>query len=138
MADREQKRARARELVLQLPDVMRIGSYDVDIEKWDAVYAGSTGSYGEFNSARLEIAICQDMPSPSKVAYTFLHEVMHAIWYAYGIEEKKDDEERIVTLMSHGWTQVHADNPWLLAWVYTALHGKPMATRGSRKVKKRH
>lgn len=123
MTNREEKRTQARELVLQLPDVMRVGAYDIDITKWDAVHAGSGNSFGEFNSARLEIGLCQDFPSPAKAAYTFLHEIMHAVWFVYGIKEN-DEEERIVTLMSLGWTQVHADNPWLIGWVQAALHGQ--------------
>lgn len=125
MNDREHKRAKARQLVLQLPPSLRVGAYDFDIVKWDAVQAGSGNSFGEFNSARLEIGLCQDFPSAAKAAYTFLHEIMHAIWFTYGLNDK-EEEERIVTLLSLGWTQVHADNPWLLGWVSSALHGEKM------------
>lgn len=114
------KRQLARSCIMKLPDTLRVAGYEVDIVKWDAVAAGAGNSYGTFTSAKLEIGICQDLPNPMKAAYTFLHEVMHAVWFVYGILEN-DEEERVVTLMSLGWTAVHADNPWLSGWIQDTL-----------------
>lgn len=51
---------------------------------------------------------------------TVLHEVTHAIYWAYVIEDK-DEEERIVTTMARAWTQVWRDNPDLLGWLGLAM-----------------
>lgn len=41
---------------------------------------------------------------------TLLHEIMHAVFYEYGIQPQ-DDEERTIRVMSTGLTQVFLDNP---------------------------
>lgn len=59
------------------------------------------------------------MPAVSKLVDTLLHEITHAIWWAYGLEDD-DKEERIVRTMGAAWAQIWRDNPHLLGWLNEA------------------
>ena len=41
---------------------------------------------------------------------TLLHEILHGVWNEYNLQEG-DDEERTVSTMATGLTQVFLDNP---------------------------
>jgi len=45
-----------------------------------------------------------------------LHEVLHAIWHNYNMNDQ-DDEERTVSQMAMGLAQVLVDNPELLRYI---------------------
>lgn len=105
----------------QLPDFIRVHGFDLRIERWNSHVVMGNRRWGEFSSAEQCIRIQSDMPTPFKAVDTFLHEVTHAIWWAYGLFDK-DEEERIVLTMGSAWMQVYRDNPWLLKWIDKALH----------------
>lgn len=107
---------RARAMVDRLPVSMRIGAFDISIERWTSMQTVSRQRYGEFAGSELRISIQHDMPSRLKAADTMLHELGHAIYWIFGIEDA-DKEERIVNLASTGWLCVYRDNPWLLDWL---------------------
>ncbi len=47
---------------------------------------------------------------------TLLHEIFHAIFFTYGIQED-DDEERTVAALGTAWVQVLRDNPELRKYI---------------------
>ena len=51
-----------------------------------------------------------DQHPESVVADTVLHEVLHAIWHNY-LSEDSAEEEKAVTMLTHGLIQVIRDNP---------------------------
>ena len=51
---------------------------------------------------------------------TLIHELFHAIFYVYNIEEK-DEEERVVNTFANGWHQVLSDNPAMLNYLKRTL-----------------
>jgi hypothetical protein len=65
------------------------------------------------------IRIRPDVPSRWVIVDTVLHEINHAIFWAYLLRDN-DDEERTVATIATGWTQVFRDNPALLAWIGSA------------------
>lgn len=109
----------ARKLVERLPKNIRVGAFDVAIDKWDASQSASSQRYGEFSSIEQRVSIQLDMSTRHKAVDTFLHEITHAIFWAYGIEDE-DKEERITGVLSTGWTAFYRDNPWLLDWIKSA------------------
>lgn len=111
------------DVVESLPDTIRIGPYDLKIEKWDTSAAQATRRWGEFSSVEQIIRIQKGMPTPFKVVDTFFHEAAHAIYWAYSIAEK-DGEERTVSMFGTGLMALFRDNPWLPAWLYTSLGGE--------------
>jgi hypothetical protein len=100
------------------PPVVRIGPFDVRVVALDA--ATTTDDFGQFSADDLEIRLRRDFVSPTMAADTFIHEVLHALWWVMNARAK-DGEERIVTLLSTGLTQFFRDNPAALAWLRKSL-----------------
>lgn len=99
-----------------LPSSVRVGPFDYAIAKWDAAKAISSPNWGECSPSQMTIGLTADMPSRMRAVDTFVHEVGHAIYSAYGMEDE-DKEERIVLTFARGWSQVFRDNPALLDWI---------------------
>ncbi len=110
------ERDRALALMQKLPVNIRVGAWDFSIEKWHANRAAGARRWGECSCTEMRISIQQDMPNRAQAMHTFLHEVSHAVWWAFGVEDE-DKEERTVNLSSCGWVCVYRDNPWLLDWL---------------------
>lgn len=99
-----------------LPTPLRIGPYDVDVEDYAQRLASSENRWGAFNRETLIIKICTEDVSKWIVLDTFIHEILHAVWWANNIQNK-DEEERTVMIMATGLTQVFRDNPRLREWI---------------------
>ena len=92
---------------------LRVAAFTYRIVLIDDLRAGSMARWGEHASMTGEISYQQSWPCAAKFIDTLIHEVGHAIWWAYGLEEK-DTQERIVATQATAWVQVFQDNPWLL------------------------
>lgn len=106
--------------VERLPASIRVGPFDYEIVKMTSRESSALRRWGEFSSLEAKIRISTNFPTPVKAVDTLLHEVGHAIWFAWGIE-KGDDEERTVGNAATGWVSVYRDNPWLLDWLKECL-----------------
>lgn len=102
--------------VKELPKTVRVGPFDFHIVPMDMHKATANSRYGECSSIEMKISIQEEFSSPIKAVDTVLHEISHAIFWAYGLEDG-DKEERTVSTFGTAWTQVWRDNPKLLAWV---------------------
>ena len=101
----------------QLPCQVRVLAFDIDIVDWKPHDA--RGKFGEFSS--LENIIRVDFSTDKiNVVDTLLHEINHAIYWAYGIDDE-DKEERTVATFSSAWVQVYRDNPWLIEFIKSKL-----------------
>jgi hypothetical protein len=105
--------------MLNLPQVLRIGAFDFRVESWEHMAAAAAGKFGEFSAIEMVIRVDQTV-NHYKVIDTLLHEVHHAIWWAYGIQDS-DAEERIVNILSSALLQVFRDNPELVVWIRAML-----------------
>lgn len=104
-----------KELLPVAPASIRVAAFDFAIKGIEPLSAMAEQKYGW--CATIEQAIYVDFNTrPSKVLDTMLHEVLHAMYWAYGMQDE-DKEERMVGTMATAWTQVWRDNPGLLAWV---------------------
>jgi len=110
----------ARKLVLRLPDTIRVGPFDLAIEKWSGPRYASGQRKGHFSPCEQAIAVAVDHATPIDAVDTLLHEIGHAVWWAYGVHDE-DKEERIVATLATAWLQVYRDNRWLLDWLRLAL-----------------
>lgn len=108
------------EAVDALPTLVRIHLYDFKIEKWHPAVAERAHRYGECATTDQIIRIRTDLSSPEKAADIFMHEISHAVWWAYGVEDS-DAEERTINLASSGLVAVYRDNLWLLEWLARCL-----------------
>jgi len=97
---------------------IRVGAFDISIK--DHPNPDRLDEWGNFSSRHQRIEISFDDLSgfPFKFVDTVLHEISHAIWWAYGLEDD-DKEERVVATMASAWVQVYRDNPWLIDFIRT-------------------
>lgn len=86
------------------------------IEEWPAREAELRNSDGECDRTRLVIKIRSDL-HPLKKRETLLHEILHAVWNASGVDYVKPGEEGYVFLISTYMFQVLVDNPNVVAWL---------------------
>lgn len=101
---------------------IKVAAYDIEICFWDYKEARENNRWGEFSVNEQKIRIDNSMTGALLID-TLIHEINHAIYWAYNIEDE-DKEERIVTKMSTGLTQVLRDNPELLAFIKKHLSNK--------------
>jgi len=104
----------------KLPSVVRVAGYDIRIELMSHHQAAGLQRWGEFSSIEQTIRIQREMPSRFKAVDTMLHEINHAIYWAYGIDDE-DKEERIVSTFGTAQMTLFRDNPWLTKWIAEAL-----------------
>lgn len=107
---------------MSLPETVRIGYADYKVERWEHHKATAAQRYGENSSHELTLRIDEELfeRAPLKAANTVIHEILHGIYWIYGLEDE-DKEERIVKVMASAWAQIWRDNPKLVAWLNEQL-----------------
>ncbi len=103
---------------MTIPADIRVGPFDIKIVHLDARTARQ--AYGLFSEERHEIGLRKTFKNKQQCAETLVHELLHAIWSVQTINHK-DGEERIVSKLSMGLTQVIRDNPHLVDYLKRAL-----------------
>jgi hypothetical protein len=105
--------------VLNIPASIKVAGETIVIETYGMETAGATGIFGAFNALHAKLIICDEL---SKMAClnTMLHEIGHAIYFFYGIEDA-DEEEKTVNQMGIGWAQIWKDNPDLVKFLTYAV-----------------
>lgn len=106
----------------ELPKKVRVACFDIDIENWHPHNANVRGAFGEFSALENRIRIDCSI-NDVKIIDTLVHEINHAIYWAYNIEDS-DKEERIVATFATAWTQVYRSNPALLTFIAEMLGEK--------------
>lgn len=94
---------------------MRVGAFDFLIIDWDSPSANAERSFGVCIPGNQTIKVDSSV-HPMKVADTLIHEINHAIWWAYNMYDE-DKQERTVATMATAWTQIYRDNPEILAFI---------------------
>jgi predicted metal-dependent peptidase len=97
---------------MKLPKSVLVGPHTVQIEPLSAQVALSNGIHGDFNSVLMRIRVDTSLPE-SMVLDTLLHEIAHAIYAIYHLEDT-DSEERVVSIYGTAMLQVFKDNKKLL------------------------
>lgn len=100
---------------MEMPKKVKIGVFDFAIEDWHPRTAAHKRAYGECETANLVIRIDQSYDQ-RKVADSLLHEILHAVFWAWGVEDG-DKEERLVNTLSTAICTVWRDNPDVIAWL---------------------
>jgi len=114
----------------KFPKRLRIGAYDMSVVIMENQFDDGGQSYlwGDFDSNAMCIRVASKLPSgvvPDGVTAvaTFLHEVLHAVWFSSSLRTG-DDEERQVDTVSNALTQILRDNPAVLPWIAANLKGR--------------
>lgn len=101
--------------MVPLPTSIRVAAYDVKITAWTGDEGTIRQRFGEWSGLSQEIRL-DVTRDPVKQVDTLLHELNHAIYWAYGIEDE-DNEERLCAILSTAYTQVFRDNPQVLHFI---------------------
>lgn len=109
-----------RAFAMSCPRSVRVGPYDIAMVAETATWAAANRKFGEFSAVEQAIRFDGDIPSAAKMLDTITHEIFHAIFWAYSLNDK-DDEERTVSSMSSGWVAFLRDNPAFNAWMMGLL-----------------
>ena len=100
---------------MKLPEKIRVGAHDLKI-----VVGYNSEKYGEYIEQDDMIFIANNGVPTTKKIDTVLHEILHVLYGAGHLQEGTDvdadmlTEERIVTVLASGLTQVFRDNPDLV------------------------
>lgn len=98
-------------MAVKLPKTVKIGHFVFDVLPMGTPEREAANAYGVFESKYLQIRL--DMNAPEKIIIdSFLHEILHGIWWVFGMDDE-DNEERTIRVMSTGLATVFADNPGL-------------------------
>ncbi len=107
--------------MIKLPKSIRVAHMDFAIEEWSPVIANANHRWGEFALAEQTIRVHVSDRQFYEVLATLLHELTHAICWAYTIRlgKRGDTEERMVSTMAVAWAQIYRDNPELISFIAT-------------------
>jgi len=100
---------------MNLPTILKIGHLDIDVEEMSPTEALTNAYYGVFESTECRIKVFMG-ESLYRTLEVLLHEVNHAIYHVYQMEDVLA-EETVASVLAAGWTQVYRDNPELLDFI---------------------
>ena len=101
-----------------IPKVVRIGCYPFKVEVREFEDHEAEGTFGHMNPINQKIALRPGM-TPQNLANTFIHEVMHAIYFYMRpnhSESPYETEEEFVLKGANGLVTFWQDNPKATAW----------------------
>lgn len=105
-----------------LPKWAKVGYRTYRIVQYPEPEQSRDRNFAQHDHAKAEIRVALWIDA-EKAANSILHEILHAIYYNWDINEKKACEERVVFPMANGLCSVIIDNPDLWAWIQDALKG---------------
>lgn len=107
---------RVKALLDALPAVIRVGAFDIAIMKFARNSHDRARNFGQFSAIEQKIHIDPDMASPFRLVDTFIHEVLHAIWWASTLPAKSDEESTVQSFAA-ALVDLHRNNRWLAPWL---------------------
>lgn len=92
-----------------LPRTVIVGPYTFAVIERDREWFDKNKLYGRMYSVDLTIEVCTEQPN-TIILDTFIHELLHAVYFVCNIHDK-DDEERTTTTLATGMSQLFISNP---------------------------
>ena len=103
---------------MALPSPIKVGGFEYKVyERGD--FVRSQGQFGQCDNDISVILVGTDLTKQMQ-SNTLIHELFHAIYYVYNIQDN-DEEERVVNTFANGWHQVLKDNPDLVNYLKRTL-----------------
>jgi hypothetical protein len=122
-------------MTAERPDKVFLSYLALDIVEKEHVHGAQEFGLFSVDASRIEIRSGQ---GPREEANTLIHEVLHAICYAYGLRLPFEEEERIVNAVANGLCDFLARNPELVQYLTEGLkHEHPSRPRRVPKGRKR-
>lgn len=99
----------------KLPKAISVGYRTYGVNPLEMADHEMTEKYGWCDKANNQIYVYTGS-EPMVVADTLLHEILHAVWFYMGLDDKHD-EEAVVNRLATGFTTVLYDNPDIVDFV---------------------
>ena len=81
----------------KLPTVIKVAGLEVQLQSWNPDVANAERCFGKFMDAETKMYVDINQP-PTRIAGVLLHELLHAVYNIYGLEDS-DEQERIVHVL---------------------------------------
>lgn len=104
---------------IKLPEKLKIAAFDIIVEEWGNGHANDSNAFGDFKTTNLTIRVDCSI-NKYKIMDTLLHEINHAIWWAYGLEDE-DKQERVCGTLATAYIALYRDNPHLIEFIKKTL-----------------
>ena len=116
-----------------MPPYVRVAHVDITLADWDPKAASAQHRWAEFSVQEMAIRIETTGRQPVEVVASLMHELTHAICWAYEVRtvddldkaEHPDTEERIAGIFGTAWAQIYRDNPDLLKYIRDLFRSDP-------------
>lgn len=109
------------EWLQKMPRKLRIGAFTFTVELYEPVNLDPGHEFGYVDFGTKTIRLRHDVGF-EQLANTFIHEVLHAIHWAYGLMGFEDvSEENYTVIGANGLCQFFTDNPTACEWWETTL-----------------
>tara|TARA_R110002020_G_scaffold24338_1_gene80148 strand:+ start:954 stop:1268 length:315 start_codon:yes stop_codon:yes gene_type:complete len=96
--------------------IIKVGGMDIDVLRVPL----NGEMFGDFSYINSRIRIEEQLTGPQLVD-TVKHELNHAIWAIGNLKDKKEEEERVCSVMASVQTQIDRDNLHYLKWTIKNL-----------------
>lgn len=118
--------------MIKIPNKVKVGYLEYEVEVKDKVFEYKDYLVDEVqerngNPTSFNHGVCDTLQSKiilaknddkQKEVNTFLHECLHMIFYAYGCDEDKDTEEKVINITANGLIELFQRNPEVLNYLY--------------------
>ena len=106
-----------------LPGQFKIGAIPWTVAERDDEWRQSCGALGNCIADDQKINIVTEKRSRQDIARTFIHELLHALWYEYDLGESECSEEKTVTQLATGLSAVIGQNPHIMLYLGRLFDG---------------
>ena len=110
-------------LLARLPKTIELGYKTFDLKLLDADYNHHTVGSMDFIPGVITIAHTKQ-DAAHEIVNTVIHEPLHAIWRMLSLGCDPDYEERAVTGIANGFTDLLRRNPGYRRWINDALESE--------------
>ena len=97
---------------MQIPDTIRIGSIEYEVEDKEMLVLGGQQCYGMIDFEQSKIFLDTTLTSRQRIETTLLHEIVHGLLYHRSLKEESQNEV-LVDEIAVALHQLIKDNPIL-------------------------
>jgi hypothetical protein len=98
-----------------IPPKVRIGHFTFSLAFMDKGSAKAAAAFGWTENGMLQIRVEEGL-ADSLTADTLIHELIHAMYFAYCWPKEGMTEEQVSSVMPGAWLRLWMDNPELTEW----------------------
>ena len=107
------------QMAKNLPTSLIIAGHPIAIETFGKETCLVGGIFAAYDNINAKIIVCDELDKVMTLD-SLIHEIGHAIYFFYGLNDESDEETN-VNQMGIGWSQIWVDNPDLVKFLNYAV-----------------